>query len=109
MLPRRLAVSPVVFRRVAFAAAAPLFVLLYYTDQEFRTTVDSALRRAQEHLYRIRLERWYERVWEPLEGWQQESTKGFVLRMFRGNHFFLNERRTEVLSAVLQDLASVIR
>jgi medium-chain acyl-[acyl-carrier-protein] hydrolase len=46
---------------------------------------------------------------EELEGWRAETTKAFVLRMFRGNHFFINERRTEVLAAVLQDLAPLIR
>jgi medium-chain acyl-[acyl-carrier-protein] hydrolase len=45
---------------------------------------------------------------EELDGWRAHTTHatGCVLRMFRGNHFFLHPRRSEVLSAVLQDLAS---
>jgi hypothetical protein len=56
----------------ACAAAVPLFVVLYYTDEEFRETVDAGVRQLQAAHYQVRLRRWYARVWEPLEGWQRE-------------------------------------
>jgi medium-chain acyl-[acyl-carrier-protein] hydrolase len=44
-----------------------------------------------------------------IEGWRAETSKAFLLRMFRGNHFFLHPHRAEVLSAVLQDLGPLLR
>ncbi len=42
---------------------------------------------------------------EDLEGWQRYSTGGFKVRMFEGDHFFLNgPSRSSLLSAVSEEL-----
>ena len=46
---------------------------------------------------------------EDLDAWRAHTSKGFVLRMFPGNHFFLHTMRTRLLGAVLQDLAPLLR
>lgn len=42
---------------------------------------------------------------EQLEGWRAHTSRAFVLRMFPGNHFFINSDRARLLGVVLQDLA----
>ena len=43
-----------------------------------------------------------------LDAWREHTTKSFVLRMFPGNHFFLNTERTRLLTSVLQDLGPLL-
>jgi medium-chain acyl-[acyl-carrier-protein] hydrolase len=43
-----------------------------------------------------------------LEAWREHTTKAFVLRMFPGNHFFINTERTRLLTSVLQDLGPLL-
>lgn len=43
-----------------------------------------------------------------LDAWREHTTKAFVLRMFPGNHFFLNTERTRLLTSVLQDLGPLL-
>ena len=45
---------------------------------------------------------------EELDGWRAHTSKGFVLRMFPGNHFFVHTMRTRLLGTVLQDLAALL-
>jgi surfactin synthase thioesterase subunit/glycosyltransferase involved in cell wall biosynthesis len=39
-----------------------------------------------------------------LEGWSEQTGAGFAVRQFPGGHFFLRERRAEVLAALAADL-----
>jgi medium-chain acyl-[acyl-carrier-protein] hydrolase len=39
-----------------------------------------------------------------IEGWREHTTRPFVLRMFPGNHFFLNTSRAPLLEAVSKEL-----
>lgn len=41
---------------------------------------------------------------EDLEGWRGYGQEPFRLRMFPGGHFFLNENRESLISAVLQEI-----
>lgn len=41
---------------------------------------------------------------DELEGWSNHSIAEIRLRMFPGNHFFLNQMRSKVIAAVLEDL-----
>lgn len=43
-----------------------------------------------------------------LDAWREHTTKAFVLRMFPGNHFFLNTERTRLLTSILQDLGPLL-
>jgi surfactin synthase thioesterase subunit len=43
---------------------------------------------------------------EQMEAWASETTGKFRLHLLPGGHFFLNERREELLSLLRQDLAS---
>lgn len=45
---------------------------------------------------------------EDLDAWREHTTKAFMLRMFPGNHFFLNTERTLLLTSVLQDLGPLL-
>lgn len=45
---------------------------------------------------------------EELDGWRQETSGPFRKRMFDGGHFFLTERRSEVISAVRRELEPVL-
>jgi surfactin synthase thioesterase subunit len=38
--------------------------------------------------------------WEALEGWQNESSKEVEIRMFDGNHFFVQQQRDAVIGSV---------
>ena len=40
-----------------------------------------------------------------LAAWGEQTTRPLPARMFRGDHFFLNSSRTELLSAIAKDLA----
>jgi medium-chain acyl-[acyl-carrier-protein] hydrolase len=42
---------------------------------------------------------------EELTGWQMHTSKRFKLRMFPGDHFFINSSRTAVLRAIIQELS----
>jgi surfactin synthase thioesterase subunit/glycosyltransferase involved in cell wall biosynthesis len=42
---------------------------------------------------------------EHLEGWEQQTTAGFGMRVFSGGHFFLQTARDEFLAALARDLA----
>lgn len=53
----------------AFAAAAPAFVLIYLTDEDFRTEVDRLIAEAR---YQLRRASWLVRVWNRLQPWEQE-------------------------------------
>lgn len=46
---------------------------------------------------------------EELDGWRAHTTKGLVLRMFPGNHFFVHTMRARLLGTVLQDLGPLLR
>lgn len=46
---------------------------------------------------------------EELEGWRAQTTRGFVLRMFPGGHFFVHTHRAPLLDTVLQDLDPHLR
>lgn len=39
---------------------------------------------------------------DDLEGWREETTAGFDLRLFAGDHFFLNTARDAILADILQ-------
>ena len=41
---------------------------------------------------------------EHLQGWREQTTAGFGVRLFAGGHFFLHESRAEVLAALAADL-----
>jgi medium-chain acyl-[acyl-carrier-protein] hydrolase len=43
-----------------------------------------------------------------LDAWREHTTRAFVLRMFPGNHFFINTERTRLLTSVLQDLGPLL-
>ncbi len=43
-----------------------------------------------------------------LDAWREHTTSAFVLRMFPGNHFFLNTERTRLLTSILQDLGPLL-
>jgi surfactin synthase thioesterase subunit len=43
-----------------------------------------------------------------LEAWRQAAAGEFRLRMFAGDHFYLNPRRAEVLAEVTTTLASML-
>lgn len=43
---------------------------------------------------------------EDLEGWRAETTAAFSVRMFAGDHFYLNTNQQLLLSVVKQELAS---
>jgi medium-chain acyl-[acyl-carrier-protein] hydrolase len=45
---------------------------------------------------------------DELDAWRAHTTRAFVLRMFPGNHFFLNTERTRLLTSVLQDLGPLL-
>jgi medium-chain acyl-[acyl-carrier-protein] hydrolase len=42
---------------------------------------------------------------EHLEGWDEQTTGDFAVRMFHGGHFYLNSHREEFLSRLAADLA----
>lgn len=44
-----------------------------------------------------------------LEQWQKQTTRGFSLRMFPGDHFFLVPMQTLLLQAITQDLRSHLK
>src|SRR5215216_1925279 len=44
---------------------------------------------------------------EKLEGWRDSTTSSFVVRMFPGNHFFLNHSSTVLLRIIAQDLTNM--
>jgi medium-chain acyl-[acyl-carrier-protein] hydrolase len=44
-----------------------------------------------------------------LAGWRQETTGGFVLRAFPGDHFYLKGGRPDVLRAIRQDLCGALQ
>jgi medium-chain acyl-[acyl-carrier-protein] hydrolase len=46
---------------------------------------------------------------EELSAWSQQTRGPFRLRMFEGDHFFLNGRREQVLRAVAEDLGTDLR
>ncbi len=46
---------------------------------------------------------------ELLDPWRAVTRAAFRLRMFPGGHFFLNERRQQVLTAVAQELAPLVQ
>lgn len=41
---------------------------------------------------------------EELKAWKEQTKNGFKLRMFPGDHFFLHQHRTQLLSFITQDL-----
>lgn len=41
---------------------------------------------------------------EKLEGWREQTTKGFVRRMLPGDHFFLHSQRAVLLNLLTQEL-----
>ena len=43
-----------------------------------------------------------------LDAWREHTTRAFALRMFPGNHFFLNTERTRLLTSILQDLGPLL-
>jgi medium-chain acyl-[acyl-carrier-protein] hydrolase len=45
---------------------------------------------------------------EHLEGWRRHTRGGFSLRMFPGDHFYLEAHRQPLLQAVAQDLMTLI-
>ncbi len=44
-----------------------------------------------------------------LEAWREVAARGFRLRMFAGDHFYINPRRAEVLAEVSATLAPLLR
>lgn len=46
---------------------------------------------------------------EDSAAWREQTSAPFTLRMFPGNHFFLNSARMHVLQAVAQDLMRLIQ
>jgi medium-chain acyl-[acyl-carrier-protein] hydrolase len=42
---------------------------------------------------------------QELMGWQMHTSKAFKLRMFPGDHFFINSARAAVLQAIVQELS----
>jgi medium-chain acyl-[acyl-carrier-protein] hydrolase len=44
-------------------------------------------------------------VADELAGWQDQTTGGFAMRLLPGDHFYLAERRAEVLRSVLEDVS----
>ena len=44
-----------------------------------------------------------------IEGWREHTTGSFVLRMFPGDHFFLNEARSPLLEAIAKELEQDVR
>jgi medium-chain acyl-[acyl-carrier-protein] hydrolase len=42
---------------------------------------------------------------EELEGWKEQTTERFKLRMLPGNHFFLNDNREPLLRSIAEDLS----
>jgi medium-chain acyl-[acyl-carrier-protein] hydrolase len=47
-------------------------------------------------------------LYEHLEGWRAQTTAGFVLRMFPGDHFFVSSARSALLGALRTDLADAM-
>lgn len=45
---------------------------------------------------------------EELEGWKEQTTGRFKLRMMPGNHFFLNDVQQPLLRSIAEDLSSLI-
>ncbi len=45
---------------------------------------------------------------EELEGWREQTTGTFVLRLFPGDHFYLNTARHYLLQALVRDLDAVL-
>lgn len=43
---------------------------------------------------------------EELDGWRAHTTRGYRLRIFDGDHFFVHERRQQVLTAIRTDLSA---
>lgn len=41
---------------------------------------------------------------EDLEAWEKHAARGFTLRMFEGNHFFVQSSRPAILAAVGEEL-----
>jgi medium-chain acyl-[acyl-carrier-protein] hydrolase len=41
---------------------------------------------------------------EKLEGWSEQTTRGFVRRLLPGDHFFLHSQRADLLRALAQEL-----
>jgi medium-chain acyl-[acyl-carrier-protein] hydrolase len=46
---------------------------------------------------------------EELEAWQVQTRDSFALRMFQGNHFYMNSAREPLVRAMLGALAPIIR
>lgn len=46
---------------------------------------------------------------EHLEAWRRHTAAAFSLRMFPGDHFYLNDHRSSLLLAVAQDLAGLLQ
>ena len=44
---------------------------------------------------------------EALEGWREHTSGPFLVRMFPGDHFYLNHERGKLLEALARDLATV--
>jgi len=45
---------------------------------------------------------------QDLEGWQEQTTGSFTLRMFPGNHFFLHTDQSLLMRALSQDLLQIV-
>jgi surfactin synthase thioesterase subunit len=45
---------------------------------------------------------------EELEGWKEQTTGRFKLRMMPGNHFFLNDVQQPLLRSIAEDLSPLI-
>jgi medium-chain acyl-[acyl-carrier-protein] hydrolase len=43
-------------------------------------------------------------TWEELDAWRAQTSGAFKLRIFPGNHFFINTARNDLLRAVVEDL-----
>lgn len=44
---------------------------------------------------------------EALEGWREHTSAAFLVRMFPGDHFYLNHERGKLLEALARDLAAL--
>jgi surfactin synthase thioesterase subunit len=41
---------------------------------------------------------------EHIEAWREQTTGGFLMHVFSGGHFFLNDQRPELLEQLRRDL-----
>lgn len=46
---------------------------------------------------------------EEMDAWRQQTTSRFSLRMFPGDHFYLNEHRMHLLTALARDLMATVQ